>query len=281
MGHGACANRPSARRKRAEKEESVSAKVIPEDRRRQRARVAHELRLERFTQPDDVTCGPTCLRKVYSYFGLDLALDEVLGEIDRNEDGGTLAVFLGLAAVKRGFGATIYSYDLRIFDPTWRTLGPEALREKLRLRIPHLNRAKAQRSATAYLEFSELGGELAFEELTPTLLKRILDRDHPVLAGLSATHLYGYSRERHDPVTHQLVDDDIAGDPTGHFVVISGYEHWGRRFVILDPSAHVPQTPDGRLVVDAHRLINSILLGDLTYDAVLLELARPDGNEAA
>ncbi|HUE95959.1 MAG TPA: hypothetical protein VMN39_04840, partial [Longimicrobiaceae bacterium] len=241
-----------------------------EDRKRRGARVSHELRVEGFTQPDDTTCGPTCLRNVYHYFGLDLPLDDVLGGIDRNEDGGTLAVFLGLAALRRGFQARIYSYDLRIFDPTWHELRPAALTEKLRLRVPHLGSPKARRSAKAYLKFLELGGAIAFEELTPRLLKRILNRNHPILAGLSATHLYGFSRERHDPATHRLVDDDIAGDPTGHFVVITGYEQWGRRFVVLDPSAHVPVTQDGRLIVDAQRLINSILLGDLTYDAVLL-----------
>lgn len=241
-----------------------------------RASGSHELLVEQFAQPDDVTCGPTCLRKVYNYFGFDLPVDTVLGEIDRNEDGGTLAVFLGVSALRRGFQARIYSYDLRIFDPTWRALSREALTEKVRLRIPHLSRAKARRSATAYLDFLERGGILGFEELTPALLKRILNQNHPILAGLSATHLYGFSRERHDPVTHQLIDDDVAGDPTGHFVVISGYERWGRRFVVRDPSAHVPETRDGRLVVEAHRLINSVLLGDLTYDAVLLELWPSD-----
>jgi hypothetical protein len=238
--------------------------------------MSHELLVERFTQPDDVTCGPTCLRKIYHHFGVDLPQETVLGEIDRNEDGGTLAVFLGLAALRRGFEGRIYSYDLRIFDPTWRTLASEELAEKLRQRIPHLGSAKVRRSGIAYLDFLSHGGTLAFEELTPGLLKRILNQDHPVLAGLSATHLYGFSRERHDPLTHQLVDDDVAGDPTGHFVVITGYEKWGRRFVIHDPSAHVPITRDGRLVVDAHRLINSILLGDLTFDAVLLELWKPE-----
>jgi hypothetical protein len=34
----------------------------------------------------------------------------------------------------------------------------------------------------------------------------------------------------------------------------------------------VPLSEDGRQVVDAQRLTNAILLGDLTYDAVLLEL---------
>jgi hypothetical protein len=257
----------------------LAQRVIPDDRReRPGVRIAHEIRLTRFTQPDDVTCGPTCLRKVFYHFGLDVPHEQVTGEIDRNEDGGTLAVFLGLAALRRGFGARIYSYDLRIFDPTWRDLGPEELASRIRLRIPYLRSAKAHRSAGAYLEFLDLGGDLAFEELTPTLMKRILDRNHPILAGLSATHLYGFARERHDPVTHDLVEDDIAGDPTGHFVVITGYEHWGRRFIILDPSAHVPDTRDGRVDVEAHRLINSIMLGDLTYDAVLLEVWKPRGE---
>ena len=64
----------------------------------------------------------------------------------------------------------------------------------------------------------------------------------------------------------------MRGEPPGHFVVITGYEHWGRAFSLRDPSAHVPVAEDGRQVVDAQRLTNAILLGDLTYDAVLLEL---------
>jgi hypothetical protein len=250
----------------------MAIRAAPEDRKREGSRVSHELKVQRFLQPDDVTCGPTCLRKVYHYYGTELPLEQVVGEIDRNEDGGTLAVFLGISALRRGFHARIYSYDLRIFDPTWARLEVAELREKVRRRLPYLRDAKALRAARAYLDFLEGGGEIAFEELTPALLKRILNRNHPVLAGLSATYLYQMPRERHDEETHALLDDDVAGDPVGHFLVIAGYEHWGRRFTVLDPSAHIPSSEDGRVVVDAHRLINAILLGDLTYDAVLLEL---------
>jgi hypothetical protein len=245
---------------------------IPNDRRPGASRIAHELAVQRFLQPDDVTCGPTCLRKVYDFYGLTLALDEVIGELERNEDGGTLAVFLGTAALRRGFQARIFTYDLRIFDPTWSGLSMPALIEKIRARLPYLEREKTLRAAHAHLAFLELGGEICFDELTPTLLKRILDRDHPVLAGLSATYLYRMPRERHDPLTNELIDDDVAGMPTGHFIVVSGYEHWGRRFVVRDPSAYAPLSADGRHVVDAQRLTNAILLGDLTYDAVLLEI---------
>jgi hypothetical protein len=246
-------------------------RTFPEDRTREAGRMAHELLVQRILQPDDVTCGPTCLRKVYQYYGLELELAQVLGEIDRNEDGGTLAVFLGIAALRRGFAARIYSYDLSIFDPTWDTLASAELAEKIHARIPFLNDAKRIRAARAYLEFLEMGGALGFDELTPALLKGIIDRAHPVLAGLSATYLYRTARERED-AEGRLVEDDVRGEPTGHFVVITGYEHWGRRFSLRDPSEHVPGAEDGRQVVSADRLINAILLGDATYDAVLLEL---------
>lgn len=245
--------------------------VAGDDRTDQQGRKAHELRVQRFVQPDDVTCGPTCLRKVYSFYGQDIGLDQVIASLERNEDGGTLAVFLGISALKRGFRARIYSYDLRIFDPTWFSLGPDELRAKIHSRFPYLSDAQRLRAAGAYISFLEMGGELSFEELTPALMKSIIDREHPILAGLSATYLYHHSRERWDDGLERLVDDDVRGEPTGHFVVISGYEQWGRRLCVLDPFEH-PSMDGGRQMVDATRLINAILLGDVTYDAVLLEV---------
>jgi len=254
-------------------------RAVPSDeRRRGRARASYELAVPGFHQPDDVTCGPTCLRKIYHFYGFPLAGEELLGEIDRNEDGGTLAVHLAISGLKRGFRARIYSYDLRIFDPSWSVLDRDALHEKIERRLPHMRSGKAARCARAFLEFLERGGEMAFDELTPGLLKRILNRDHPILVGLSATYLYKMPRERHDPETHLLIDDDVAGEPVGHFVVVSGYQQWGRQFSVRDPSAHIPPTTsDGRVLVEAQRLTNAILLGDLTYDAVLLELWPSDG----
>lgn len=246
--------------------------LAPDERTTRDSRSSHELAVRRFVQPDDVSCGPTCLRKVYDFYGLQVGMDEIVNALERNEDGGTLAVFLGIAALKRGFRARIYSYDLRIFDPTWEQLPSAQLMEKIHARFPFLQDAKRLRAARAYIRFLEMGGEMAFDELTPALLKRIIDREHPVLAGLSATYLYRHPRERWDEMLDRPVDDDVRGDPTGHFVVISGYDQWGRRLVVLDPFEYFPDAAEGRIRVDAERLINSILLGDVTYDAVLLEV---------
>jgi hypothetical protein len=252
----------------------AEARVLAQldDRADPEARIAHELTVQRFVQPDDTTCGPTCLRKVYDFFGADAAVDDIVRALEVNDDGGTLAVFLGISALQRGFNARIFSYDLRIFDPTWFGQSSEILIEKIFARFPSLKDAKRLRAAGAYIRFLELGGELAFEDLTPRLLKSIIDREHPILAGLSATYLYGYARERWDAQAGRLVEDDIAGEPIGHFVVISGYDQWGRRLTILDPFEHAPHDEDGRIQVDSDRLLSAVLLGDATYDAVLLEI---------
>lgn len=251
-----------------------------EDRAPGRARHEHELAVQRFLQPDDLTCGPTCLRKIYHFYGMDVPVEAVIGEIDRNEDGGTLAVFLGISALKRGYGARIFAYDLNLFDPTWCELSMRELAKKIQARTPHLRTAKAMRTAGAYRRFLEMGGELGCEELTPALLRSIVDRDHPILAGLSATYLYRMPRERQLVERDELVDDDVGGDPVGHFIVISGYRRWGREFTVLDPSVHAPVGLDGRVAVNAQRLINSILIGLLTNDAVLLEIWPQPGARA-
>lgn len=46
-------------------------------------------------QPDDTTCGPTCLHAVYKYYGREIPLPELLEQVRTLEGGGTLGVHLG------------------------------------------------------------------------------------------------------------------------------------------------------------------------------------------
>lgn len=231
-------------------------------------RERRELDVPRFAQPDDVTCGPTCLRQLYGFYGDDRPFQSILDATEMNPGGGTLAAFLGLAALRQGYRATLYPFDLRVFDPSWFDLPQRALAAKLGERADAVVDEGVRRSTLAWRAFIEEGGRVEFAELAPELLVDVLDRGHPVLCGLSATWLYRQTRERPDDCEW----DDLRGEPTGHFVVICGYSGGGRRFMVRDPSSHVPFSRDGRYVVPAQRLINAILLGDVTQDAVLLEL---------
>src|SRR3569833_4610044 len=85
------------------------------------AEIPNKLRLPvgMWPQPDETTCGPTCLYSLYRYWGEEEALDEVIARAGRLELGGTFAVFLGCDALRKGYRATIYTYNLGVFDPTW------------------------------------------------------------------------------------------------------------------------------------------------------------------
>lgn len=224
------------------------------------------LRLEILPQPDDRTCGPTCLHALYSFHYDDVPLAQVIQEVPQLEAGGTLAVLLGCHALKRGYDATIYTYNLQMFDPTWWAPGPSPLKERLIAQAKHKTSKKLHVATEAYLEFLELGGSVRFEDLTPALLRKYLAKQVPVVTGLSATYLYRTARE-FGPTDDY---DDIRGEASGHFVVLCGYNAQDRTVLVADPMLENPVAKDHYYEVGIDRLICSILLGILTYDANLL-----------
>lgn len=236
-----------------------------------------ELPISILRQPDNTSCGPTCLHAVYNYYGLQLDLDEVIGDIQMLKDGGTLAVFLACAALRRGFKATIYTYNLQVFDPSWFSGNDIDLSEKLRAQAREKSSQKLKDATTGYLEFLQLGGKLRYVELTTRLLRGILQRRLPILTGLSATYLYSEKREfgpKDEP-------DDIRGKPVGHFVLLSGYHREGRTVMVNDPLTPNPASATPNYEVNIDRVICAILLGVLTYDANLLVIHPQKHNNRA
>jgi hypothetical protein len=158
-----------------------------------------------------------------------------------------------------------------LFDPTW--FGKQVdLTAKLRAQS-QLKPDETLRGATgAYLEYLDLGGRISFEECRPRLLRRYLRRRVPVLAGLSATYLYGTARE----MPNENEPDDVRGLPVGHFVLVRGYLQGQRKILIADPFHPNPVRREGIYWVDAHRFVSADMLGIVTYDANLL-VVEPKG----
>lgn len=227
-------------------------------------------------QPDDSTCGPTCLQGVYRFFGDELPLEQVVAEVPQLDTGGTLAVMLGLHALRRGYSATIHTFNLILFDPTWFDEGAGDLAERLRAQARVKTSKKLRDATRSYLEFLELGGRIVLGDVTPQMLIDLLERDIPILTGLSATYLYRCARETDDPMAY----DDVRGSPQGHFVVLCGYDPRRGAVRVADPLQPNPLTREGRYEVEVHRLITSIMLGILTYDANLL-VVQPRGDDAS
>lgn len=224
-------------------------------------------------QPNDETCGPTSLHSVYNYYGDKLSLERVIREVQYLETGGTLAVFLACHALRRGYQAKIYTYNLKLFDPTWFGEPSPVIIEKLLQQQQHKKSKKLQDSSAAYIEFLTLGGELSSRELNPALLKKYFARGIPVLTGLNATYLYQCKRE-YVPKNGKAFSDDVRGFPMGHFVVLCGYDDEKRHVIVADPFKGNPMSKNNYYSVDAGRLINAILLGIVTYDANLLIIEK-------
>lgn len=244
--------------------------------RRDRAAELERLHLDIQPQPDDFTCGPTCLHAIYRYWGDDVPLRQLVDDVARTPSGGTADVFLANHALRRGYAATIFTYNLRIFDPTW--FGGTGVDMRQRLRAQSEFKA-AQRPVfglltDAYLEFLDLGGDLRFVDLSPPLLRRWLRRGVPILTGLSSTYLYRQSRQ-YGPNDD---DDDVRGEPQGHFVVLCGYRRSRRSVLIADPFLENPMAPDTHYEVPLARVVGAVLLGVLTHDANLL-MIEPRGKQ--
>lgn len=223
-------------------------------------------------QPNDVTCGPTSLHAVYAHLGLNVPLQQLISEIESLEEGGTLGVFLGIDALKRGFKATIYSYNLKIFDPSWSGLKMPELRERLCALHKAKHAPKLKKAIEAYIRFIDLGGTIATADLRASMFEKFFKKGTPVLCGLSATYLYRCKREYTDE-NDRSVSDDIKGDPCGHFVVLYGLDE-KKNFLVADPDCTNPLCKGPYYKVDKFRLIHSILLGVMTYDGNVLVVEK-------
>ena len=220
-------------------------------------------------QPDNTTCGPTCLHAVYRYYNDPISLQTVISETANLADGGTLAVYLACHALRCGYKTTIFPYDLSMFDPTWsRATGKEIATKLRRQMYLKKERPGIEIETNAYLEYLELGGRLKFEVMTPALIRRYLKKSTPILTGLSSTYLYNSAREL--DVDGEFIYDDVRGESAGHFVVLTGYNRQDRSVSVADPFKPNPIAPSRYYTVNIYRLVCAIMLGILTYDGNLL-----------
>lgn len=226
-------------------------------------------------QPTDSTCGPTCLHAIYNYYNDTISLDTVVKEVRELDEGGTLAVFLGCHALPRGYKATIYTYNLQVFDPTWFVDGQavDDISSKLAAQARVKTKNKLRTATDGYLEFLERGGKICFSDLNGSLIRKYLRNGTPILTGLSSTYLHRCARE--NPLTCE--EDPIGGLTAGHFVILYGYDKKEKLVDIAEPLFPNPLNRGQYYKEKIDRLICSILLGILTYDANLLIIEKDEG----
>lgn len=221
-------------------------------------------------QPDDITCGPTCLHSVYTYYGDQTGLEDVIRQVPSLRGGGTLGALLGLHALKRGYKVWIYTYNLDVFDPTWFVLSRTDMIAKLKQQMKVKKRAKFHVACQAYIDFLKAGGEIKFHDLSADLMSAYLLQGIPLLTGLSATYLYKTSRE----YGKYPVPDDIRGEPQGHFVVLTSFDPEENAVTVADPYDPDSMSYGQTYRISMEHLICAILLGVVTYDGNLIVITK-------
>lgn len=224
-------------------------------------------------QPDDESCGPTCLHAVYKYYGLDITYQELVKQVERSLSGGTLAPMLGKHALQSGFKVTLFVNNLQLYDPTWfnqdGSSNPDVLSDKLIQQVSCKKNRHLTIGTHSVLDFLSLGGTIYFRCMAADILRTYLERGVPIITGLSSTYLYNCSRELFTN-DGQSINDDVRGQPCGHFVVLCGYNNDEQSVVVADPFKANPVSGDNYYTVSTQRLINAIMLGIVTRDGNLL-----------
>lgn len=235
-------------------------------------RPVHHLPIKILPQPDETTCGPTCLHAIYNYWGKSESLKDIIARTRKLESGaGTFDVFLACDALRSGFQATIYTYNLTVFDPTWFVAGVD-IAERLRQQREIKTDSRLRYVTEGYLEFLSLGGRLRLADLSHSLIHGLLRRGLPILTGLSSTFLYRVARE-YGP---DDIPDDVRGVPSGHFVIITGYNRAKRTLLVADPYGPIQEYWS-----NIDRVISAILLGIVTYDSNLLVIHSAHKQQVA
>lgn len=229
------------------------------------------LPIDMLPQPDETTCGPTCLHAVYRYWIKDEPLPDVIARTGKLQRGGTVAVSLACDALRHGFYATIYTFNLTMFDPTWFKGQVDLIDCLQRQQDKKPHDFRIQEVTPFYLDYLKLGGCIRFTNLSRFLLRGLLRRGLPIITGLSSTYLYQAVRE----FGPNDVPDDIQGTPSGHFVVLAGFDRSSRTILVVDPYSPHPYGPTREYWVNIERVVCAILLGIITHDANLLVIHPP------
>ena len=231
------------------------------------------LRVRRFRQSHR-ECGPAALKQSMEFLrpGKIYDIKELISETKSELKYLDWNYKLGIAALKRGFGVTVYSASTDLYDPTWKGLSMKQLVKKLERRLYFIKHAKKKdimagyvwwwyrSSLEAAIEFLKAGGIVKIESITKELLIGLLKRGTPPITPVNGSLVYGMKR------AYFRRYNDVKGEYFGHIFMVSGYD--GKKFVITDPEKLSDRTK-GIIKIDENLLLNSIL----THTAEILSVS--------
>lgn len=207
-----------------------------------------------------------------SHYGMDVTATAILAELpglttDDGAEWGTVAPELAAFCMKKGFHATVHTFDCRIVDLSWADFPPEKMLARLRevkstRLIPTLGKNVTDLFVQGYIDLLEAGGELRIRPyVTSALLDELLTTG-PFMTTVCMGAFYGKGRARRGDDGKGILDD-VRGSIGTHFVIVRGRDEAGR-YLIADPGK-----ADGLYAVEREHLLGSIMAAQRDCENVL------------
>lgn len=143
---------------------------------------------------------------------------------------GTWTSYLGIYAIKQGFDVLLYYCNVRYIDPSWFNLPRRKLMKKLKTALKKEKNKRKKDGLISLLDYIKEKGKIIFQIPSKNLIINYLKTKCPVIVCVTNTILH--NKKRFDFKKQKTSE---YGEPSGHFIVISGYENGN--FIISDPSA--------------------------------------------
>jgi hypothetical protein len=202
-----------------------------------------------------MTCGPSCLQQVLAYYGIKITLDEILKEVKMFKYG-TWINYLGIYAAEHKFKVKLICNNVHYIDPSWFKLPRIKLIKKIQTALKKERNKMRKDGFFSLLDYLKTNAEIIFQIPSKKILINCLKKNVPIIICLSSTVLRG--RKRFDFKKNKHSE---YGEPTGHFVVISGYKN--NNFIITDPSVKyggVHEVPENKLIFSWFSLSGDALI---------------------
>jgi len=220
-------------------------------------------------------CVQTSASQILSFYGIKKSINDVKKEVPVyiNSEGKPLGSSLGHIAtyfIQLGFKTTLHSVDVEIFDLSWKDFDNQMLIQSLKKRRKFLRHARYEKEALdlvvdGYTQFLAMGGIITFPIVDLEYLYQLLKKG-PIYSVLSYNFLnqvskYSFSDDK-------PFQDSIAGSPSTHVVVISGFRQG--KFEITDPDSVF----GGKILIDPGQIIGAFYLAETDFDPMLITLEK-------
>lgn len=222
-------------------------------------------------------CVQASAAQILQYYGIKKTIEEIKKEVPVyiNKEGKLLGSSLGQIAtyfVQLGLKTTIYTVDIEIFDRSWGKLDKLTLIKRLTERRKYLKHSRYDDDAldlviNGYVDFLKKGGQITMSIVDEAYLYKLLERG-PIYAIVSYNFFNQVAKYKSVPDQETPVQDSIAGNPTTHAVVISGYSNG--LFEVVDPDYEF----GGKKKINPGQLIGAYYLAETDFDSMLITLDK-------